>query len=171
MKELVHYVQDVFDIAHSYNLDEGAFQAYLMIGKSMIVRALRYHNVQDLFVLFQEYLDSFKLSWELTSGGSLELLWEMFRPPTAKSRRELDLLLQCEDVADRFDYLTRQSKIPIDGLADLRRSIVLLKPLQSSVDGTNQVELKASYEDISNQLPMLMIDRPSSKLLPTLKIV
>lgn len=74
----------------------------------------------------QAQLDKFKSSWELSTGTSMELLWSRFRPPTARNRSELTLLLRVENLSDRLDSVAWRSKVSLEMLLDLRRSILRL---------------------------------------------
>ena len=123
VKELTTYIHDVFDFALSKPFDEGVFQVYLTIGRSMIVRANAIEGVQDLYSALAMQLNLFNLSWKLSTGRSMEALWNTFRPPTVREMRHLRLILQIEELADSFDDLAWRSKAPFEDLVDLRRSI------------------------------------------------
>jgi len=54
----------------------------------------------------------------------MELIWNRFRPPTARSSTELSLLLRVEDLSDKLDGVAWRSKASLNMLLDLRRTIL-----------------------------------------------
>ena len=119
----------------------------------------------------KELLDVFKASWEFSSGYSMEILWSMFAPPTATNGRELDLVVRLEIVADLFDIVMWQSKIPLDMLAELRSSIVRLDPLEQQADRNDEQNLSVSQKTCLDLTCFLNVDRQSRRPWAVLRIV
>ncbi|MCJ1436355.1 hypothetical protein MMC27_005734 [Xylographa pallens] len=146
LKEFVCYIRDVFDTTQYSKLDDGSFSTYLTIGNEIVARAFERKTAYRLTSTIKELLDVFKASWELSSGYSMENLWSMFAPPTATNERELNLVVRSENVANLFDSIMWRSKIPLDGLAELRSSMIRLNPLEQQADRYDEQNLKAIEE-------------------------
>lgn len=144
VKELRDYVRDIWESTRSFTFDEGAFQSYLAIGGSLITRTLQCSDTHKLGSKIKELLDLFRSSWDLTTGTSMENIWNSFRPPTAGDSRELDLILRVERLADRFDSIVWRSTGQLDTVISLRRSILGINPLELSANPLDEDALKAS---------------------------
>ena len=144
IRELTCYIRDVFDVTQFAKPDDGSFQTYLAIGNETVAQALECEVVHDLAKAIGERLDVFKVSSGLTSGHSMENLWSVFAPPTAKNASELDLVLRCEKVADLFDDIKWRSKMRLDILADLRDSVTRLDPLAQYANSFDEGNLMVS---------------------------
>ena len=143
MKELRDYVRDVLEFTRSFKFDEGIFQSYLGIGRSLIAQALQCSDTHKLGSEMQERLGMFKASLDLTTGTSMEVLWERFRPPTARDHCELDLVLRVERLADRFDSIVWRSNAPLNTVIRLRRLILGVNPLERSANLPDEASIKA----------------------------
>ncbi|MCJ1283644.1 hypothetical protein MMC26_002975 [Xylographa opegraphella] len=146
LKEFVCYIRDVFDVTQYSKLDDGSFTTYLTIGNEIVAHAVERKTAHRLTSTIKKLLDVFKASWELSSGYGMENLWRMFAPPTATSERELNLVVRFENVAGHFDSIVWQSKLPLDTLAELRGSMIQLKPLEQQGDKHVEQSLKAIEE-------------------------
>jgi len=144
VKEFRDYVRDVLEFTRSLKFDEGVFQSYLGIGRSLIIQALQCSDTYDLGSKIQDHLDVFKASWDLTTGTSMEILWNRLRPLTARDSRELDLVLRVERLADRFDSIVWRSSGPLDTVIKLRCLILGVNPLEQSANLQDEDALKAS---------------------------
>ncbi|MCJ1389381.1 hypothetical protein MMC18_002238 [Xylographa bjoerkii] len=150
VKEFVCFIRDIFDVLQFSKLDDGSFQTYLTIGKEIVAQALESETTHHLASTIEERLDVFKASWKLSSGYSMENLWSEFAPPSAKNEHELDLVLRSENVADLFDSITWRSRMPLDGLAEMRDSMTRLDPVGQHANGSDEQSLKAIEEAVGN---------------------
>ncbi|MCJ1246042.1 hypothetical protein MMC30_003246 [Trapelia coarctata] len=149
VKELRDYVRDVLDSTRALKFDEGVFQSYLVIGRSLVMQALQCLDTRKLGSTVQARLDMFKASWDLTTGTSMEILWNSFRPPTARDSRELDLVLRVERLADRFDSIVWRSNAPLTTVIKLRRSILGVNPLEQTANLPDEDSLKPIEEAVN----------------------
>ncbi len=69
-------------------------------------------------------LDFFDSSWKLSTGLSMERLWNAYRPQTPPTLQQLSASLKLEELADRFDALLWRSQVPVTQLSSIRKSIV-----------------------------------------------
>lgn len=123
----MHYLRDVFDLTHSEDLDEDTFQVYQSIGRSLCSQVSSSGSVRgDISCELNAKLDTFNLSWQLSSGLGLDVLWRALKPATAKDSRQLEFSLLAKGLADRFDAVKWKSGASLRELATLRSSIIRL---------------------------------------------
>ena len=127
-KELLFYLEDIFDISNSPDFDEGVFQVYQTVGRSMVTHTFKHDAPQSLSARMAHdlslKLDTFNSSWQLYSGLRMEQLWQIFRPAVASSLPQLECSLRVKELADRFDALKWSSGSSVQELDILRSSIV-----------------------------------------------
>lgn len=116
----------------SPEFDEGAFQVHLMIGRSIVACGGNSKEVRLIDEKFNCMLNLFNSSWKLTTGLSMEKLWEIFRPSTSKSIVELDTHMGVEALATRFDNLKWSASASLRDLVLIRHSIVRIYGTVSS---------------------------------------
>ena len=142
LKDFVDYLSDFSISAQQPRFDESVFQAYLAIGSTLTTQALLNVDFKDTAMMIGSYFLSFKEFWELSTGGSMEILWYRFRPPTAQNKAEAELASRIDNIADKFDDLKWRSKIPLDTLARLHLSIATLSHAARTL---NEETLKVDY--------------------------
>lgn len=118
----------------SSEFDEGAFQVYLVIGQSIVAQGDTTKELKPISELFDSMLNLFNPSWKLSTGLSMETLWKMFRPCTAKSITELSTRIQAEELATRFDGLKWSVGASLRDLDLIRQSIVQIYGTINSLD-------------------------------------
>lgn len=125
------------------DFDEGVFQVYLDLGRSLAARCQISKDLHDIGTYLERQLAAFNTAWSLSTGTSLEILWKVFRPTTAESLGHLDFILQSENLMDRFDSLLWRSGASIDSLVSLRKSIasvhIHLDPMNGRANGVFEV--------------------------------
>lgn len=114
----------MFDLAMSSEFDEGAFQVHLMIGRSIVAHGGASNELGPINEKFNSMLNLFNPSWKLSTGLSMEKLWKIFRPNTAKSLTELSTRIQAEELAARFDKLKWITGASFRDLDFIRHSIL-----------------------------------------------
>ena len=128
LQEILDYLRDLSDLAHTKDFDEGIFQVYLGLGRS-IVESNELEGRKSLVASFAYALDSFNASWKLSTGLSMERLWSMFEPPIAHSLQSLEYTLEVEQLADRFDVLKWRSNASLKELERIQHLMVLCMEL------------------------------------------
>lgn len=68
-------------------------------------------------------LAGFKTNGQLTTGLSMDCIWQNFKPDTVSSYDRLQVLLRLTDLADHFGSIVWRLEAPIEELAFLHRSI------------------------------------------------
>ena len=133
IRDVRNLIQDIFDYVRLPRFDEGIFQVYLSIATSLATRCLADQTLHAIGKSLSTYLSDFNASWKLSTGSSMEILWNHFRPPTAKNLQHLDLVIKVEKIAEDFDLLIRGSNVHFEVLSDMRGSITqILSRIKSS---------------------------------------
>lgn len=128
MKDMIHYQRDVLDLGESLDFDDGVFQVYLSLGRSIIDHIRGETALRPFVAAIAHELDCFNASWRLSTGLRMEALWTIFQPPTAADLQQLKAILQIEELADRFDALAWKSGMSIKRLYATRKSIIRTLP-------------------------------------------
>jgi midasin len=124
LSDLCSYAQDVVDISSATAFNEGIFQTYLIIGRTLASYSLRNNILHDAGSALNTGLLAFNAAWKLSTGGSMELLWSVFKPRTARNAHHLKLLIRIERLAKDFDNLVWGARASLDVLVRLRESII-----------------------------------------------
>ena len=138
---------DVFDLSQSKEFDEGIFQAYLTIGRNMVSN-LRENGPQALARPLEDGLDTFNEVWKLSSGQSMELLWNDFRLPTANSVQHLELKIRAERLTDEFDTIEWPPDISLQDLSNIRQSVAQVYSCTRAESLTSPSSFQVNYSHI-----------------------
>jgi midasin len=112
---------DLFHLVDSTNMEEAIFQIHLTLGRTDLVDAQNSCPTASDFLAQQVgLLQRMSISSGLTTGKSMELIWEISRPPTVSSIRHLDSLMRLESLADRFDARVFPLRGTLDELCRVR---------------------------------------------------
>lgn len=124
LTDLLLYWKDLYDLVQSPVFEESEFQAYLTTGQELSSRALGDEGVSGfLQQKLGSGLSQFHASWQLSTGLSMERLWEACRPQTPPTLSQLSVYLRMEELADRFDNALWRSWIPVAQVNSVRASI------------------------------------------------
>ncbi|KAL9001429.1 MAG: hypothetical protein Q9169_000004 [Polycauliona sp. 2 TL-2023] len=134
VKSYLLFLTDVFDLAHFSDFDEATFRLYLERGRDLISALKLQPPNTELSSALELELDRFGPSWQLRSGQSMYLIWSQRRPRTPASVRQLDINIQIEQLADRFDGLLWTTNVPLSGLNKLRSSITQTARMTENVN-------------------------------------
>ncbi|KAE9368077.1 P-loop containing nucleoside triphosphate hydrolase protein, partial [Stipitochalara longipes BDJ] len=148
---LLRYWWDTFNLATAPNFEEATFQAHLAIGSDMLSSlSLQIPTSDQQIDILSSFRDSlqhdFSSGFKLTTGLSMELLWNYFRPTVISSRQVLSTLLQMEKLAARFDALRWKTSISVAEMGNITTSLVKAYHLilTSDVDGAALVQTLAT---------------------------
>lgn len=135
----------MFDLAMSSEFDEGAFQVHLMIGRSIVAHGGAPKELDPINEKLNSMLNLFNPSWKLSTGLSMEKLWKIFRPNTAKSLTELSTRIQAEELAARFDKLKWSTGASFRDLDIIRHSIVQIYGAMNSLSPITDDHFEVSH--------------------------
>ena len=124
LKAICYSLDAIFRASHMGPFDGGKFQAHLMIARSLADETRHTRGLYELGSIFASHLDSFDVAWKLSTGGSMEALWNHFRSLTSPSIADLSSLIELEALANMFDNLVWRSTAPLETLLQLRQSLM-----------------------------------------------
>lgn len=137
IKSYLLFLTDIFDIGHLNDFDEAVFLLYLEHGQTLISSLKLQPLTAELAEALQQELEKFNPIWQLRSGQSMDLIWNRQKPRTPATVRQLNLNMQIEQLADRFDGLLWTTNVPLSSLEELRKSIAgIARVTEVSVDET-----------------------------------
>lgn len=113
---------DIFALSQTSHLDEGLFQAYLQVAQSF-QGSWKDSNFQ-LVKVFSRSLDSFKADWGLTTGMSMQRLWNRWRPATPDHSKQLSSLIDLQNLCSKFDQISLRTNLSFSELSRLRSSLL-----------------------------------------------
>ncbi|KAI9787974.1 MAG: hypothetical protein M1835_002555 [Candelina submexicana] len=124
LKALVPYWHDLFKLVSSDSYEDGTFQVFLSLGRGMLSDVSGFPNsVQILANELSCQLNEFKARWQLTTGLSMDILWETLRPKTSSTLEKLHTVLRLEKLADDFDALIWRACPHLVNFSSIRQSI------------------------------------------------
>ncbi|KAL8913085.1 MAG: hypothetical protein Q9171_002065 [Xanthocarpia ochracea] len=128
------FLTDLFDVSQSNGFDEAVFLQYLENGKDL-KSSLK--SQTELAEALEKEFNRFDPFWRLRSGQSMDLIWSRQKPRTPTTVGQLELNMQIEQLADRFDGLLWATNMPLSSLNELQESIARIgRVAEVSVDGT-----------------------------------
>ena len=147
------YLTDLLDLTNSTSFDEGVFQTYQSLGRSLVNRTFNHEDSSKSRAALMKkelgfQLESFSTEWKLYTGLAMEEIWATLKPPTATSMSQLDTCLEIEALADRFDSLKWRSGASLRELGILRNSLVAVHALVDA-EGT---QTPAGLENVKKAL-------------------
>ena len=126
IKNVLDFTRDLLSYLHLPQFDEGIFQTYIGIGRSIATTSFKHEATRNLGRIIGTHLEIFDASWKLSTGTSMEILWNHFRQSVAKDLQHLNTILEVEELANDFDMLAIRSKAPFAMLSDVREAIIYL---------------------------------------------
>ncbi|KAL2371085.1 hypothetical protein RJ035_001904 [Blastomyces gilchristii] len=143
---------DIFNVVQANDFDEGVFQTYLQIGQSLYSR---FKDVQlDLVRVLFESLNNFRANWGLTTGQSMQRMWDRWRPATPIDPAHLKSMVDLQYVAAQFDQITLKTNLPFTQLNQFRHSLVQaqISMLQGADPGGLIQDLQHVIDDFETRM-------------------
>lgn len=159
LRAIFRFCWDVFVCTQSTELDDAEFRTYLRIGEALLSSAGDGSAVTTLLSNVSQFLSRFSSNWALSTGLSMQRIWNSWRPVTCTSSEQLQSLIDLEDIASTFSTVALQTRLPLAQLGDLRQSLIKAQDhiLMNGADGrllvqslTQQVGELASATDMHN---------------------
>jgi midasin len=119
---IVQFCWDVFRLSQSKSFDRAEFQVYLQIGRSICSKYM--DCGLDMIRVLSHLLEAFHAGWDLTTGRSMQRIWEKWRPATPRRHENLELLSKLREVCVRFDQACLKTRLSHSELANLRTSLM-----------------------------------------------
>lgn len=107
--ELLDLWRDMVELSSTHNLNESVFHVYLALLEEWLGQS-KETVLATLVEATENALRTFRQPLQLTTGFSMELLWNEMRPSVPSSLSSWDAYHQLQKVADRFDSVTSHFK-------------------------------------------------------------
>lgn len=167
LRALLQYWWRTFTVVTNSSFEEARFQAHLKQGVDLFLAfGARTQNDPDLQFITQivnAIQDAFTVGFKLTTGLSMEILWQLLRTSPIMDEVTFSAVQGMEKLADRFDAIRWKSNASIGDLSKAISSLAeaysvvrgnaaaagdLLQALQSEIEG-----LEAKDDESRETLP------------------
>lgn len=116
---------DIYRATEVSQVDEGEFQVYLQMGRKICGSLLDSSPLlKPLQVALSQALDRFQEGWALTTGLSMQRIWDSWRHVTPISQDKLDSLTELESTVFEFTNLALQTRVELSQLSRVRDSLI-----------------------------------------------
>ncbi|CAG7947709.1 unnamed protein product [Penicillium nalgiovense] len=116
---------DIYRATGVSQVDEGEFQVYLQMGRKICGSLLDSSPLlKPLQVALSQALDRFQEGWALTSGLSMQRIWDSWRHVTPISQAKLNSLTELESTVFEFTTLALQTRVELSQLSRVRDSLI-----------------------------------------------
>lgn len=136
LRALLHYWWRTFTFVTSSSFEEARFQAHLKQGVDLFhafkANTESDRDLQAIKSVINSIQDAFTVGFKLTTGLSMEILWQLFRPTPIVDEATFSAVQEMEKLASRFDVIRWKSNASI---ADLSKAISSLAEAYSIVRG------------------------------------
>lgn len=117
-----------WDIYHATDVEqvsEGEFQVYLEVGKQVCASLSSSSPVlKSLEPSLSRALARFQDGWALTTGLSMQRIWDSWRHVTPSSQQQLESLIELEKTVSEFTALALQTRVDLSQLSAVWKSLV-----------------------------------------------
>ncbi|KAG0160701.1 hypothetical protein PDIDSM_8231 [Penicillium digitatum] len=116
---------DIYRATEVSQVDEGEFQVYLQMGRKICGSLLDSSPLlEPLQVALSQALDRFQEGWALTTGLSMQRIWDSWRHVTPITKDKLDSLTELESTVFEFTTLALQTRVELSQLSRVRDSLI-----------------------------------------------
>lgn len=116
---------DIYRATDVLQVNEGEFQVYLQIGKKVCVSLLESSpSLKPLERALSIALARFQAGWALTTGLSMQRIWDAWRHVTPSSQEQLKSLIELEATVSTFTNLALQTRVEVSQLGNVWNSLI-----------------------------------------------
>ncbi|KAK3332440.1 hypothetical protein B0T19DRAFT_415687 [Cercophora scortea] len=193
LRRLMLFWKRTFESLITTTFEEARFQAHLTQGSNLLQHSLS--ALQDsgdrkmLSTLFQCLERDFVVGFKLSTGLSMEILWNKLRPDPIPDLKALEQVVEMERLADRFDALRWRADTSISTLRTVQDAMTraysfvrigkgdasgLVKELETEIStlesgigqhpGSHQPFFAASFEALRQTLVLHQVSQNSTVL-------
>lgn len=148
LKAIARFCWDIFAAAQARDIDEGEFQTYLQIGRDIHSSVLDQGPLlEPLASFFAQFLARFQSTWALTTGLSMQRIWDSWHPMTCVDNDQLKCLVDLEGVVSDFATVALQARLDLGQLSRVRNSLIDAQNavLRNGADGNVLVSVSNLY--------------------------
>jgi hypothetical protein len=121
IRSVVELWQDLVKLSSTTNLNEAVFQVYLALFDDWI------KNAGPLGTEVEQALGAFREPLKLTTGLSMERIWEVKRPDVPRTLDGWEQLLKIKAIMARFDAVPVQGKLPYLNSLGMMLTMAMMK--------------------------------------------
>jgi midasin len=122
---IITFWWNLFQLVSQNPLDEAVFQVYLNVGQRMLKSgSVHTESSTQMMKHIAKQFEGFHAQTKMTSGLSMELIWNLCRPSVMPTMQRLEKLWQLEQIAEQFDAVVWLMQAPVAELSAVRSSIV-----------------------------------------------
>ncbi|KAL6403944.1 hypothetical protein AUP68_13320 [Ilyonectria robusta] len=130
------YLERTIKLSSEIDFDEAKFQAHLAQGANLLQKhldtSLGSHERAFVSHLIEKLSEAFTSGFKLSTGLSMEILWQIFRPTPMPTKAILDRSMEVEKLGARFDALRWKAGASIP---DLSKAMVTLEKVSGILRG------------------------------------
>ncbi|KAL2820361.1 hypothetical protein BJX63DRAFT_311719 [Aspergillus granulosus] len=154
LRAMINFCADILRVTASTEFEDGAFLIYLQLGKGICTSLAELGDgFISLTTAFSNALQRFHENWALTTGLSMQRLWESWRPVTASTQAQLASMLDLEKVASEFMQVATRTSLNLSQLSQVRNSLVEAQRsilLEGADEGNLVQSLKQTVMDLAS---------------------
>lgn len=125
LRAIINFCWDIFTTTQVRELDEGEFQTYLQIGNEISASLLKSQSfLSPLASILSQSLDRFRAGWALSTGQSMQRIWDSWRPATSANQNQLQSLMELEEVVSEFTNIALRTRVQLSQLCQVRDSLI-----------------------------------------------
>ncbi|KAJ5925090.1 hypothetical protein N7454_007729 [Penicillium verhagenii] len=116
---------DIYRATNVMKVEEGEFQVYLQVGRQIFASLLNSSPLlKQLEAPLSRALARFQAGWALTTGLSMQRMWDSWRHVTPASQKQLNSLIELEQTVAEFTTLALQTRVDISQLSTVWDSLI-----------------------------------------------
>ena len=127
LTRMVLFWRQTFDILCAMPFEEARFQAHLTLGsgllRSHVQDAQEDKSAKSMTKILKYLEDAFVVGFKLSTGLSMEVLWNILRPEPIRDYHGLEQVVEMEKLAARFDALRWKVKASVSDLGGVMQSL------------------------------------------------
>ncbi|KAJ5113719.1 hypothetical protein N7456_002253 [Penicillium angulare] len=143
LRTIVYLCWDIYRVTDVDRVAEGEFQVYLEVGRNVCASLLNSSPLlKQLEPPLSRALSRFQAGWALTTGLSMQRMWDTWRHVTPTSQAQLNSLIDLERTVSDFTALALQTRVDLSQLRTVWDSLLNAQKfmLLEGADGTALVE-------------------------------
>lgn len=116
---------DIYRATDVVKVEEGEFQVYLQVGRQIFASLLCTSTLlKPLEAPLSRALARFQAGWAMTTGLSMQRMWDSWRHVTPSSQKQLNSLIELEQTVAEFTALALQTRVDISQLSTVWDSLI-----------------------------------------------
>ncbi|OJJ47113.1 hypothetical protein ASPZODRAFT_65627 [Penicilliopsis zonata CBS 506.65] len=125
LRAIMSFCWDIYKATEVQSVNEGEFQIYLQIGRELCASLTESLPIlAPLAAVLYQALKLFHAGWTLTTGLSMQRMWESWRPATPSTQEQLKALMDLESIVSEFAASALNSRLKLPQLGQLRNSLI-----------------------------------------------